>query len=423
MATDNRTRSSNAGHRNSNRNSTRSSNSSSNRYSNGRPTSSNGNYTDYPDDNGYDDQSSAKRRSANTAKDSRGSRKSREKKKRGKIILFIAEIFVLTIMLVFLYTVLKVEQTGKINIPEEDIVINQTVKEYAATNMKGYRNVALFGVDSTSGQLTKGTRSDSIMIASVNQDTGECRLVSVYRDTYLNRGNDTYNKCNSAYANGGAEQAINMLNMNLDLNITDFVTVGFKGVTDTVNALGGVMIDVDQAELQHINSYQRTMADELNYEYVEVTNTGYQRLNGLQATAYCRIRYTAGDDFRRAERQREVLMAILVEAKSATPAELNQIASDIFGSISTSLDLDEIISLLSDIAQYEVTDNGGFPEESMRATGVIGKSGSCVVPVDLEQNVIWLHEFLFGVQNYVPSEEVKQYSQKIKSDTEQYINR
>ncbi len=417
MATDNRTRSRSANHGSSNRRSSnRNRNSETNRNLVNRGS---GNRSS---ENGRSDRDSYENSYSEDRSSEKASRKSREKKKRGKIILFIAEIFVLTIMLFFLYTVLKVEQTGKINIPEEDIVINQTVKEYAATSMKGYRNVALFGVDSTSGQLTKGTRSDSIMIASVNQDTGECRLVSVYRDTYLNRGNDTYNKCNGAYANGGAELAINMLNMNLDLNITDFVTVGFKGVTDTVNALGGVMIDVDSAELQHINSYQRTMADELNYEYVEVTNTGYQRLNGLQATAYCRIRYTAGDDFRRAERQREVLMAILVEAKSATPVELNQIASDIFGSISTSLDLDEIISLLSDITQYEVTDNGGFPEESMRATGVIGKNGSCVVPVDLEQNVIWLHEFLFGVQNYVPSDEVKQYSQKIRSDTEQYIN-
>lgn len=353
----------------------------------------------------------------------RVTRKRKEKKKRRKIVLFIFEIFILAFMVFFLYGVLQVEKTGKINIEEDEIIINTTVKEHAETIMKGYRNVALFGVDSTSGQLTKGTRSDSIMIASVNLETSECRLVSVYRDTYMNLGNDSYNKCNGAYANGGAEQAINMLNMNLDLNITDFVTVGFKGVTDTVNALGGVMIEVDEAELQHINSYQRTMAKELDREYVEVTNAGYQRLNGLQATAYCRIRYTAGDDFRRAERQREVLMAILVEAKNASPAALNQIANDIFGSISTSLDLQEIISLLGEITRYEVTDNGGFPEESMRATGIIGQKGSCVVPVDLEQNVIWLHEFLFGAQNYVPSREVSLYSEKIRSDTGQYVNR
>ncbi len=349
------------------------------------------------------------------------SAKKSAKKKRGKIILFIVEIFVLLLMVVFLYGALKVEKTGKVNIPEEDIVINKTVKEYAETSLKGYRNVALFGVDSISGELSKGTRSDSIMIASVNQDTGECKLVSVYRDTYLNLSNDSYNKCNAAYAKGGPEQAINMLNMNMDMNVTDFITVGFRGVTDTVDALGGIMIDIDEAELKHINSYQTTMAKEMKRDYVPVTSTGYQKLDGLQATAYCRIRYTAGDDFKRAERQREVLMAILDEAKKASPATLNNIANEVFGSVYTSLDLTEIISLLGDVAKYKIVDNGGFPEASMRATGTIGKSGSCVVPVDLEKNVIWLHQFLFDVDDYEPSAEVKAYSQKIKSDTSQYI--
>ncbi len=231
--------------------------------------------------------------------------KERERKKRNKIILFIVEIFVLLIMVVILYGVVQGGKVGKHDMKEEDIVINPEVKEREeTTKMKGYRNIALFGVDSTTGALAKNTRSDTIMIASINQDTGECKLVSVYRDTYLNLSNDTYNKCNSAYAKGGPEMAISMLNMNLDMNITDFVTVGFAGLADTIDALGGVMIDVDEAEINHLNSYQFTMAKDMKREYKELTQTGYQRLTGLQATAYCRIRYTAGDDFKRTERQR-----------------------------------------------------------------------------------------------------------------------
>ncbi|MCL2253790.1 MAG: LCP family protein [Lachnospiraceae bacterium] len=345
----------------------------------------------------------------------------KKKKKSRKILLFVVEIFVLILMVMFLYSALKVEKTGKVNIPEESIVINERVREYAEVSLKGYRNIALFGVDSTTGQLDKNTRSDSIMIASINHDNGEVRLVSVYRDTYLNLGNDRYNKCNVAYAQGGPEQAINMLNMNLDLNIIDFVTVGFKGVTETVDALGGIMIEVTEAELKHINNYQITMAKELKRDYVEVKNTGYQRLDGLQATAYCRIRYTSGDDFKRAERQRDVLKAILDEAKKASPATINKIANEVFGSIYTSFDLTDIIALLSDITKYKIVDDSGFPEASMRATGTIGKAGSCVVPVDLEKNSIWLHEFLFEAEKYTPSAEVKAYSQKIKSDTDQYI--
>lgn len=342
-------------------------------------------------------------------------------RKRSKIILFIVEIFVLLLMVVVLYGVLKTEKVGKVDIPEEDIVINEEVREKEETTMKGYRNIALFGVDSTTGALTKNTRSDTIMIASINMDTGECKLVSVYRDTYLNLSNDSYNKCNAAYAKGGPEQAINMLNMNLDLNVTDFVTVGFAGLSDTIDALGGIMIDVDETELKHLNNYQICMAEDLKRSYTPVTATGYQLLDGLQATAYCRIRYTAGDDFKRAERQREVLMAIAEKARTASPATLNTIANDVFSEIYTSLDLSEILELLGEVTKYQIVDQGGFPEESMRATGTIGSKGSCVVPVSLADNVTWLHKFLFDDAQYEPSEAVKSYSAKVEADTSGYI--
>ncbi len=351
--------------------------------------------------------------------------KKQSQKKTGKILLFILEIFVLLIMVVVLYSVLKFEKVGKMDLPKEEIVINPEVEEEIATTMKGYRNIALFGVDSTSGALTKNTRSDTIMIASINLDTGECRLVSVYRDTYLNLSNDSYNKCNSAYAKGGPKQAINMLNMNLDMNIEDFVTVGFAGLADTVDALGGIMIDVDAAELKHINNYQKTMANDLKRDYTPVASTGYQLLDGLQATAYCRIRYTAGDDFKRAERQREVLMAVADKAKSASLSTLNEVANAIFDKdeIYTSLDLAEILELLADITKYEIVDQGGFPEETMRTTGTIGSKGSCVIPVDLADNVQWLHEFLFKDEEYTPSAAVLEYSEKVKADTSPYIKK
>lgn len=360
-------------------------------------------------------------RAKKTATKQKMAAKKQSKKKRTKILLFIVEIFVLLLMVVVLYGVLKTEKVGKVDIPEEDIVINEEVKEKVETTMKGYRNIALFGVDSTTGALTKNTRSDSIMVASINMDTGECKLVSVYRDTYLNLGNDSYNKCNSAYAKGGPEQAINMLNMNLDMNITDFVTVGFAGLSDTIDSLGGIMIDVDSEEIKHLNNYQICMAEDLKRSYNPVSSTGYQLLDGLQATAYCRIRYTEGDDFKRAERQREVLMAIAEKAKTASPAALNEIANNVFQEVYTSLDLSEILELLGEVTKYEIVDQGGFPEASIRATGTIGSKGSCVVPVSLEDNVTWLHEFLFEDQDYTPSDAVKSYSNQIEADTSGYI--
>lgn len=347
--------------------------------------------------------------------------RAKAKKKKKRIILFVVEIFILLIMLVVLYGVLKTEKIGKITINEDDIVINDQVAE--STTMKGYRNIALFGVDARNGALGKGTRTDTIIIASINEDTHDVKLVSVYRDTYLNLSNDSYNKCNSAYAKGGPEQAINMLNMNLDMNITDYVTVGFAGLVDTINELGGVEIDVDESEIDHLNNYQICIAEDLGTSYTPVKSTGLQTLDGMQATAYCRIRYTKGNDFKRAERQREVIMAVAEKAKKASPSTLNSIANKVFPQVSTSLGLEEIVSLLGSVTDYSIVDNTGFPFESNRTTGNIGKKGSCVVPISLAENVELLHKFLFDAQDYVASDSVKEYSRKIESDTASYVGK
>ena len=357
---------------------------------------------------------------------SRGSSRGGKKKNQTKaIVLLIAEVALACILVYVAYTVffkVDVTKVGKVNMDEE--VISKSISEVVAENkeMKGYTNLALFGVDSREGELTKKTRSDTIIICSINNDTGDIKLCSVYRDTYLNLSNDEYTKCNAAYAEGGPEQAISMLNMNLDMDIENFITIGFRGLTDVVDALGGVTIDVTDAEISHLNNYQSTMATEMKRDYTPVKSSGVQTLDGLQATAYCRIRYTAGDDFKRAERQRTVLMACLDKAKTMSYSQLETVANKAFGETYTSLDLSEILELLKNVANYNVVDNNGFPEESMRATGTIGKKGSCVVAKDLESNVVWLHNFLFNDSSYSVSEDVKKYSQKITSDTSSYLN-
>ncbi len=349
------------------------------------------------------------------------SKKAKAKKKRRRILLFLVEITVLAVMLIVLWAVTRTEKVGRLEIEDEDIVINENISEEAVEVMKGYRNVALFGVDSTTGALTKNTRSDTIMIASINLDTKEIRLMSVYRDTFLNLGEDTYNKCNAAYAKGGPKQAMNMLNANLDMNITDFVTVGFAGLIDTIDALGGISIDVQSNEISHMNNYQKCIAENLKRTYVPVDNAGLQVLDGLQATGYCRIRYTAGDDFKRAERQRDVLKAVMEKAKGASAVELAQIANDVFDEVYTSFAISEIVELLGDVSSYSIVADDGFPSESMRQTGDIGDWGSCVVPISLEDNVTWLHEFFFDETDYVPSTEVQEYSSKIQEKTGSYL--
>ena len=354
----------------------------------------------------------------------------RASKGKGKIILWIAEVVILVGLVVALAFILKTtdEEEGLTKIDIEEPSTNPGVDEHWTNNeeLQKFTNIALFGVDARNSKLESGTRSDTIMILSVNNETGEAKLVSVYRDTYLNLGNDVYNKCNAAYAKGGPEQAISMLNMNLDLYITDFVTIGFEGLMEVVDAVGGVEIDIKENEIVHLNNYQASMyateaqPDKITNDYVPITEPGVQTLSAYQAVAYCRIR-AVGNDFGRTERQRNVLQAVLNKAQTASPDKLAEIAESVFPLIATSLDIDEILGLVSKVNSYKIVGSTGFPFDTNITTGKIGSKGSCVIPLDLTTNVELLHEYLYPGVEYTPSPEVLQYSQIIESDTSPYV--
>ena len=340
--------------------------------------------------------------------------------------LLIAEICVLLISVGIMYVVVTAtDEVEHKDIDREQIIINEEVKETHKKEerqqiSKGYRNIALFGVDARDGQLGRGTRSDSIIIASINQDTQEIKLVSVFRDTFLNLSNDTYNKCNAAYAQGGPEQAISMLNTNLDLDITDYVTVGFGGLIDSVDALGGIEMEITEVEISHLNNYQLTMSEELGVDYIPVEHSGKQLLNGMQATAYCRIRYTKGDDFKRAERQRNVLTAMMEKAKKASVSSLTEMVNAILPEVETSLGVNEIISVLGSVSGYNVIASDGFPFEDNRTGANVGSKGSCVIPDDLEENVVELHALLYPEAEYQPSRQVRNIIVEIDALTLEY---
>ena len=303
-----------------------------------------------------------------------------EKKKWIKHIpLFIIELVVLVAAAGILYVTLRATDSKngaeKDNLKEENIAVNEEVKEKIekteqtqgdANQYTGIFNLAFFGVDARDGSLGKGNRSDTIMICSIDMDTHEIRLISIYRDTYLNLGNDTYKKCNTAYAQGGPEQAINMINMNMDMYVTDYITVGFEGLKKAIDALGGIEMEVTETEITHLNNYQSTMAEEMGIEYTPVTRPGVQVLNGLQATAYCRIRYGGGDDFRRAQRQRDVLVAMIEKSKKASLGTLTDAMNAVLPSIRTSLDVGDILPVLGMVGDYKVTQSEGFPFSDMR---------------------------------------------------------
>ncbi len=324
----------------------------------------------------------------------------RRKKKKNKVILFAVEIIILVALLVglFVYSKLnKVESnTGTIEKEEVNIELNSETAEA----LKGYTNIALFGLDNRQTGNYNGGNSDCIMIASINNDTKEVKLLSVYRDTFLNVKDDTYNKINSAYSYGGPKGAIAALNKNLNLDIVNYVAVDFGALVETVDLLDGVELTLTDQEVQIMNdNYIDEINEVTDHNSSKLSGGGTYTVDGVQALAYCRIRYTAGDDFKRTERQRIVLTKMIEKAKGSSISTVSSLIDSMLGEISTSYTSKELLELASSIMDYELVDTHGWPFEL--CTGSYGSKGSLVVPTDLETNVRELHEYLFNEKNEV----------------------
>ncbi len=344
----------------------------------------------------------------------RNVRKRKKKHPIRNFFLFLLLILILAVGGGVAYLRSKLQTVNSVDL-EETLQGSIAPEVRSNSAMNGYTNIALFGVDSREQDLLGGNnRSDSIMVASFNNKTGDIKLVSIYRDTYLDLGGGTYQKCNAAYAYGGPQQAVAMLNANLDLNITDFVTVGFEGLADTIDALGGIDLEITDEEAGYMNSYMDDMSYEIGTPYDEVDGGGMKHLSGIQATAYCRIRYTAGDDFKRAERQRTVLALTMQKARSAGPLQLISVANSVMDKTATSLTTMELLKLIIRSRNLNISEQGGFPTEEDRIFATID-GASCVVPYYLNTNVKWLHGFLFGEEDYVPSVTVQGKNDYINS--------
>lgn len=313
-----------------------------------------------------------------------------------------------------LYVMAKWNQIDTQEIKAEDLIINQEVKQNKEVDLgEGYTNVALFGVDSRDGNLGKGNRTDCIIVASLNNETKEIKMVSVYRDTLLDLSEGTYQKCNAAYSYGGPVMAINMLNMNLDLDIQDYVTVDFGAISDAIDLLGGVEIDVTDEEAKYLNKYLQETANSAGKEAHFLDSGGHLLLDGAQATTYARIRSTAGGDFTRTERQRLVIEKMFEKALTADLGTINAIIDAVFPQVSTSFTLQEILTYASAYSHYTLGDNIGFPID--QTTDTLSGLGSIVIPQDLVSNVTQLHEFLFGTTDYTPSSTVQTINANIIS--------
>lgn len=355
-------------------------------------------------------------------------RRMRDKKKKARrtriITMVIVELLTLVCIFGFGFVYRYMHMTADVafdvsKVRNDNIDISQKQK------MSGYWTVAVFGVDSRNGDVGKGANADVQIIANVNMGTGDITLTSVYRDTYLNLGKgDRYSKSNAAYAEGGPEQAVAMLNKNLDLDIENYVTFNWKAVADVIDLLGGVDIDVSKAAFYYMNAYihetcLKSGISAQNPAAMYIKKAGPQHLNGVQAVAYARLRYM-DSDFERTKRQREVISQCLDLAKKTDLATLTKIIDTVLPQVAFNIDTADIIELAKGISRYNIRESVGFPKDLKDQ--MMGKKGACVIPATLESNVVWLHSILFADENYTVSDAVKRYSQKISDDSGYYAS-
>ena len=348
-----------------------------------------------------------------------GKHSEEEPKKKSKALkVFLIILLIILIIVVILAGIaagLVASKLGKINVEEIDktaIGISEETKE----ELSGYRNIALLGIDSRADDYGLGNRSDCIIIASMDQKTKNIKLLSVYRDTYMQveeHGKQVLDKVTHAYSYGGAQNTLKSLNTNLDMNISEYVTVNFDAVIEAVDAMDGVTIDIDSSELKYINDYINATSQSSGVKSSSITKAGKQKLDGVQAVAYSRIRYTAGGDYKRTERMRTVIEAMLTKAKSLSVGQLNKLVDTILPRVSTNISATEILGLIPSIASFNITDSLGWPYETKGIT----LDRWYGVPVTLESNVKQLHREVFGQADYTVNSTIKNISDQIVKKT------
>lgn len=343
----------------------------------------------------------------------------RKKKKMNKgLKIFLIILLVLVIFILGLgaagYTFVngKIGKMQKENIDTTAVGINEETKQ----ELKGYRNIALLGIDSRADDYGLGNRSDCMIIASINQETNAVKLISVYRDTYVyvtENGTKRLDKITHAYSYGGAQNTLKSLNEAMDLNITEFVTVNFDAVIAAVDSLGGVYIDIDESEIKYVNDYIDATSESSRVKSSHITHSGRQKLDGVQAVSYTRVRYTAGGDYKRTERMRTVVEAMLSKAKTLNVGQLNSFADTILPKIRTNISTSEIWGLIPKLASFKVTESIGWPYDTKGIT----LDRWYGVPVTLQSNVERLHKEAFEQEDYEASDTVKEMSAAIVKKT------
>ena len=362
-------------------------------------------------------------------------KKSRKyKKMRRRKIIFGIEITVLLILsgILFVYAWINrsMDKMNQDTLDSSQIQINSEVKANTdLSQMSGTQVIALVGVDARGvegSELAESMNSDTIILCCIDHDKQEIRMVSIMRDTWMNMAKYTdeyyeFDKANSAYNRGGPESMLSMLNTNLDFALTDYVTVNFKALADAIDVLGGLDIEMTNAECVHANNYNREVSEAQGVEYEAIPYdedlgddySEVRHVSGSLATSYARIRYGGGDDAKRTSRQR-IVINLMVQKLKQNPTKIPEILDKVMGNVSTSLTKNEILELGMHAVTYTMGTSYAYPFQLCYGENVVNALGEdVVIPVTLEFNVRELHEYLYPGLSYEPSAAVTEYSDYI----------
>lgn len=362
-------------------------------------------------------------------------KKSRKyKKMRRRKIIFGIEIIVLLILsgILFVYAWINrsMDKMNQDTLDSSQIQINSEVKANTdLSQMSGTQVIALVGVDARGvegSELAESMNSDTIILCCIDHDKQEIRMVSIMRDTWMNMAKYTdeyyeFDKANSAYNRGGPESMLSMLNTNLDFALTDYVTVNFKALADAIDVLGGLDIEMTNAECVHANNYNREVSEAQGVEYEAIPYdedlgddySEVRHVSGALATSYARIRYGGGDDAKRTSRQR-IVINLMVQKLKQNPTKIPEILDKVMGNVSTSLTKNEILELGMHAVTYTMGTSYAYPFQLCYGENVVNAIGEdVVIPVTLEFNVRELHEYLYPGLSYEPSAAVTEYSDYI----------
>ncbi|RDY27434.1 LytR family transcriptional regulator [Romboutsia weinsteinii] len=276
-------------------------------------------------------------------------------------------------------------------------------QEETGQMVDGVTNILLAGLDGE--HIERGNRSDSVMLVTIDSNKNDIKITSIARDTYVDIPGHSTEKLTHAYAYGSIDLLREVFRVNFDIQIDKYIAVNFVSFMDIMDEIGGVEVNIEEKDVEEVNKYidacydyYYNRKDEVSKEYIK--KPGVQRLNGYQALAFSRIRYT-DSAYARDNRHREVAQSAYNEFLKQDSKTYKKVADILLENTKTNISPMEMINLA--YTAYKINDKDieqlQFPLEGHRNGHIISKQKGWVLEWDKEYNLNAWHEFIFGKED------------------------